>query len=132
MSCANPDGMYCLVDCNVLSNSVLSGFSALLCCAVLTTIKANGKVLAQEDTVELAVASERLIGTDGSDMDQTTSIMSQPQSAIFIEFEPVPKITPVNIPSAIPPIAFVITNTLVVSDKAVTAPVCYNLWVVET
>ncbi|KAJ2768563.1 galactokinase, partial [Coemansia nantahalensis] len=132
LGCAGPRGMQCLVDGTVPSSAGLSGSSALVCCAALATMKANGRVLPQPDVVAVAVASERYIGTNGGGMDQTISIMAQPHSAMFIEFDPALAVTPVPFPSTTPPIAFVIANTLVVSDKAVTAPVCYNLRVVET
>ncbi|KAJ2082983.1 galactokinase [Coemansia sp. RSA 988] len=132
VGCAKPYGMQCLIDSSVPASSGLSGSSALVCSALLATMKVNGKALSQRDIVEIAVACERLIGINGGGMDQTASIMSHPQSAMFIEFDPVLRVTPVKFPSTTPPIAFVIANTLVVSDKAVTASVCYNLRVVET
>ncbi|KAJ1867111.1 galactokinase, partial [Coemansia sp. RSA 990] len=127
IGCSEPRGMQCLMDGSVPSSAGLSSSSAFVCCAVLATMKVNGKLLSKRDVVATAVASERYIGTNGGGMDQTTSIMSQSQSAVFIEFDPVLQITPVKFPTTSPPIAFVIANTLVVSDKAVTAPVCYNL-----
>ncbi|KAJ2323095.1 galactokinase, partial [Coemansia sp. RSA 2702] len=132
IDCALPEGMQCLMDGSVPSSAGLSSSSAFVCCAALATMKVNGRLLSKRDVVATAVASERYIGTNGGGMDQTTSIMSQSQSAVFIEFDPKLEITPVKFPSTTPPIAFVIANTLVVSDKAVTAPVCYNLRVVET
>ncbi|KAJ2344602.1 galactokinase, partial [Coemansia sp. RSA 2618] len=132
IGCTSPKGMECLMDGSVPSSAGLSSSSAFVCCAALATMKVNGRMLSRKETVETAVASERYIGTNGGGMDQTTSIMSQSQSAVFVEFEPELKITPVKFPSTNSQIAFVIANTLVVSDKAVTAPVCYNLRVVET
>ncbi|KAJ2740882.1 galactokinase [Coemansia sp. BCRC 34301] len=129
---SNPVGMQCLMDGSVPISVGLSSSSAFVCCAVMATMKANGRMLSQERVVETSVASERYIGTNGGGMDQTTSIMSQPQSAAFIEFSPMLRVTPVRFPSTTPPIAFVIANTLVESDKAVTAPTNYNLRVVET
>ncbi|KAJ2554811.1 galactokinase [Coemansia sp. RSA 1933] len=132
IECRTPKGMQCLMDGNVPRCVGLSSSSALVCCAALATMKANNKLLSQEMVVEASVASERYIGTNGGGMDQTTSIMSQPHSASFIEFDPDLNVTPVKLPSTDPPLAFVIANTLVTSDKHVTAPVCYNLRVVET
>ncbi|KAJ2866216.1 galactokinase [Coemansia aciculifera] len=129
---SSPVGMQCLMDGSVPISVGLSSSSAFVCCAVMATMKANGKLLSQERVVETSVASERYIGTNGGGMDQTTSIMSQPQSAAFIEFSPMLRVTPVRFPNTTPPIAFVIANTMVESDKAVTAPTNYNLRVVET
>ncbi|KAJ2678115.1 galactokinase [Coemansia spiralis] len=132
IDCNAPKGMQCLMDGNVPRCVGLSSSSAVVCCAALATMEANNRLLSQENVVEASVASERYIGTNGGGMDQTASIMSQPHSASFIEFDPELSVTPVRIPSTEPPLAFVIANTLVAFDKAVTAPVYYNLRVVET
>ncbi|KAJ2899031.1 galactokinase [Coemansia aciculifera] len=128
----SPVGMQCLMDGSVPISVGLSSSSAFVCCAVMATMKANGRVLSQERVVETSVTSERYIGTNGGGMDQTTSIMSQPQSAAFIEFSPMLRVTPVKLPSTTPPIAFVIANTMVESDKVAMAATNYNLRVVET
>ncbi|KAJ2444360.1 galactokinase [Coemansia sp. RSA 2424] len=128
----SPVGMQCLMDGSVPISVGLSSSSAFVCCAVMVTMKANGRVLSQERVVETSVTSERYIGTNGGGMDQTASIMSQPQSAAFIEFSPMLRVTPVKFPSTTPPITFVIANTMVESEKAVAAPTNYNLRVVET
>ncbi|KAJ2004368.1 galactokinase, partial [Coemansia thaxteri] len=128
----NSVGMQCLMDGSVPISVGLSSSSAFVCCAVLATMKANGNVLPQEGVVEASVASERYIGTNGGGMDQTASIMSRAQSAAFIEFHPALRVTPVKLPDTSPPFTFVVANTMVASDKAVTAPVRYNLRVVET
>ncbi|KAJ2386459.1 galactokinase, partial [Coemansia sp. RSA 2559] len=132
IDCSAPQGMQCLLDGNVPRCVGLSSSSALVCCAALATMKANAKLLSQEMVVEASVASERYIGTNGGGMDQTASIMSQPNSASFIEFDPELNVTPVKIPSTDPPLVFVIANTLATFDKATTAPEYYNLRVVET
>lgn len=62
-------------------------------------------------------------------MDQAASVMSDPASALYITFYPELKASPVSLP---PGVVFVIANSLVVSDKAVTAKTNYNLRVVET
>ncbi|KAG0054745.1 galactokinase [Gryganskiella cystojenkinii] len=137
---ATPKGMKCLVSGTVPTGAGLSSSSAFVCCAVQATCKAQESILVQNNHAlpsahELAVISirsEQYVGTMGGGMDQACSILSKPKSALFIEFHPVLKVTPVFFPSTLPPIAFVIANTLVTSDKAVTAPVRYNLRVVET
>lgn len=62
-------------------------------------------------------------------MDQAASVVSNPSSALFISFFPKLAAEPVPLP---PGAALVIANSLVVSDKAVTAKTNYNLRVVET
>jgi galactokinase/N-acetylgalactosamine kinase len=62
-------------------------------------------------------------------MDQAASVMSDPASALYISFYPALKASPASLP---PGVVFVIANSLVISDKAVTAKTNYNLRVVET
>ncbi|KAF9429783.1 galactokinase [Entomortierella beljakovae] len=134
----SPKGMLCLMSGTVPTGAGLSSSSAFVCCAVNATVKAqeallpNGKMPSAHELSIISIRSERYVGTMGGGMDQACSILSQPKSALFIEFHPVLKVTPVHFPTTVPPIAFVIANTLVTSDKAVTAPVRYNLRVVET
>ncbi|KAF8980254.1 galactokinase, partial [Entomortierella lignicola] len=133
-----PKGMLCLMSGNVPTGAGLSSSSAFVCCAVNAIVKAQESLIEKEkypsahELAILSIRSERHVGTMGGGMDQACSILSQPKSALFIEFHPVLKVTPVQFPTTNPPIVFVIANTLVTSDKAVTAPVRYNLRVVET
>lgn len=62
-------------------------------------------------------------------MDQAASIMSLTSSALYITFYPTLSATPTPLPSNA---VFIIANSLVVSDKAITAKYNYNLRVVET
>ncbi|KAF9113245.1 galactokinase [Mortierella sp. AM989] len=138
LSIEQPKGMLCLMSGTVPTGAGLSSSSAFVCCAVIATVKAQeallggNKMPTAHDLSIISIRSERYVGTMGGGMDQACSILSQPKSALFIEFHPVLKVTPVHFPTTTPPIAFVIANTLVTSDKAVTAPVRYNLRVVET
>ncbi|KAG5457353.1 MAG: GHMP kinase [Olpidium bornovanus] len=65
-------------------------------------------------------------------MDQTVSICSIPNYALHVEFQPALRPTPIPLPVTEPPLVFVIADTLVVSNKLTSAPMCYNLRVVET
>ncbi|KAF9948544.1 galactokinase [Mortierella alpina] len=132
-----PKGMLCLMSGTVPTGAGLSSSSAFVCCAVNATTKAQesfltGRMPSAHELAVISIRSERYVGTMGGGMDQACSILSKPKSALFIEFHPVLKVTPVFFPTTLPPIAFVIADTLVTSDKAVTAPVRYNLRVVET
>lgn len=62
-------------------------------------------------------------------MDQAASIISNAASALYITFYPSLNAFPIPLP---PRSVFVCANSLVVSDKAVTAKRRYNLRVVET
>jgi galactokinase len=65
-------------------------------------------------------------------MDQSISIMGVANSALLIDFYPKLNATLVQLPKVTPSPVFVIANTLVTSDKHVTAPIHFNLRVVET
>lgn len=67
-------------------------------------------------------------------MDQAASVISTLNSALYISFYPTLSAEPIELPTerADPPAIFVIANSLVVSDKAVSAKTQYNLRVVET
>jgi galactokinase len=67
-------------------------------------------------------------------MDQAASVISTLNSALYITFFPKLSAQPIQLPTThtTPPAVFVIANSLVVSDKAVTAKTQYNLRVVET
>ncbi|ORX80530.1 galactokinase [Basidiobolus meristosporus CBS 931.73] len=127
-----PVGMFCLMDGSVPSGAGMSSSSALVCTSSIATMIANKKCLSKNDIVQIAIASERYVGTNGGGMDQTASIMSHADAATFIEFHPKFITTPVHFPATLPAISFVVANTMVVADKVVSAPVCYNLRVVET
>ncbi|KAI7818917.1 galactokinase gal [Gamsiella multidivaricata] len=134
-----PKGMLCLMSGTVPTGAGLSSSSAVVCCSVIATVKAQEPLLPQDkkspsahELAILSIRSEGYVGAMVGGMDQACSILSKPNSALFIEFHPVLKVTPVHFPKTLPPIAFVIADTLVTSNKAVTAPVCYNLRVVET
>ncbi len=62
-------------------------------------------------------------------MDQAASVISDPSSALYISFYHALAAFPVPLP---PKSVFVCANSLVISDKAVTAKHRYNLRVVET
>ena len=62
-------------------------------------------------------------------MDQAASIMSDPSSALYISFYPSLSSSAVPLPSGA---VFVCANSLVVSDKVLSAKHGYNLRVVET
>ena len=67
-------------------------------------------------------------------MDQAASVISTLNSALYISFYPALSAQPIELPTerTDPPAVFVIANSLVVSDKAVSAKTQYNLRVVET
>ncbi|KAI8322049.1 Galactokinase [Martensiomyces pterosporus] len=125
-------GFDALLDGTVPTGSGLSSSAAFVCATQLAVQRINRFDLTQTELASVAASSERYVGVNSGGMDQTASIMGQQGSALFIEFHPGLKATPVKLPRVDPSLAFVIANTLVVADKHVSAPVCYNLRVVET
>ncbi|KAJ2722888.1 galactokinase [Coemansia sp. Benny D115] len=121
-----------LMDGTVPAGGGLSSSAAFVCATELAVQRVNGVDLSRSELARIAASAEKHVGVNSGGMDQTASIMGQQGSALFIEFHPELRATPVKFPQVTPPLAFVIANTLVVSDKHVTAPVCYNLRVVET
>ena len=65
-------------------------------------------------------------------MDQSASILSNPGAALYISFYPSLNAVPAPFPKTIPPAAFVIANSLAVSNKAETGKFRYNPRIVET
>ncbi|KAJ2866215.1 galactokinase [Coemansia aciculifera] len=125
-------GFDALLDGTVPAGGGLSSSAAFVCATQLAVQRIEGLSLTQAELASAAAQAERHVGVNAGGMDQAVSIMGQQDSALFIEFHPTLKATPVRLPEADPPFAFVIANTLVVSNKHTTAPTNYNLRVVET
>jgi galactokinase len=124
--------MLVLVDGNVPPGGGLSSSSAFVCAALLACALAGGAPRVDKRAlVELAIVSERAVGVNGGGMDQSASVFSERGSATLVSFVPALGATPVPFPDVEPPLAFVVANSFVAADKHVTAPVCYNLRVVE-
>lgn len=64
-------------------------------------------------------------------MDQSASVFSLRGSALFVSFKPSLTATPISFPETDSELTFVIAQSFVAADKHVTAPICYNLRVVE-
>jgi len=122
-------GYDALVDGTVPIGAGLSSSSSLVCAATLATIEAlnkNQEATANE-LAELCSKSEHFVGVFGGGMDQAISFLGERDKAALIEFNPL-KALDVFLPSGA---TFVITNSLVESNKYVTAATCYNMRVVE-
>ncbi|KAM3925568.1 N-acetylgalactosamine kinase [Leptodactylus fuscus] len=120
-----PKGMNCLVDGTIPPSSGLSSSSALVCCAGLATLNANGKSLSKAELAETCAKCERYIGTEGGGMDQSISFLAEEGTAKLIEFGPL-KATDVRLPQGA---VFVIASSCVEMNKAATAH--FNIRVVE-
>lgn len=64
-------------------------------------------------------------------MDQAASVFSLRGSALYVTFKPSLDFTNIEFPQTDPELTFVTAQSFVAADKHVTAPVCYNLRVVE-
>ncbi|KAI9675550.1 MAG: galactokinase [Bathelium mastoideum] len=125
-------GMDVLVDGTVPSGGGLSSSAAFVCTSALAVMKANGEeVVDKTELTELAIVSERAVGVNSGGMDQSASVFPVRGSALYVSFKPSLTAKNVTIPNTDPEITFVIAQSFVVSNKQVTAPVCYNLRVVE-
>lgn len=64
-------------------------------------------------------------------MDQAASVFSLRGTALYVSFKPTLGYTTIEFPHTDPELTFVTAQSFVAADKHVTAPVCYNLRVVE-
>ncbi|KAK5169495.1 galactokinase [Saxophila tyrrhenica] len=125
-------GMDILADGTVPSGGGLSSSAAFVCASALAVMKANGvEKVDKKELVEIAIVSERAVGVNSGGMDQSASVFPLEGSALYVSF--VPELSAKNIafPEMKSPLTFVIAQSFVAADKHVTAPVCYNLRVVE-
>ncbi|TKA77401.1 hypothetical protein B0A49_04748 [Cryomyces minteri] len=125
-------GMDILVDGTVPSGGGLSSSAAFVCASALAVMKANGDdKVDKKELVELAVVSERNVGVNSGGMDQAASVFSLRGSALYVSFKPTLSAKAIEFPPTKPELTFVVAQSFVAADKHVTAPVCYNLRVVE-
>ncbi|TPX57610.1 galactokinase [Powellomyces hirtus] len=127
-----PVSFYAMVDGTVPAGAGVSSSSAFVCCSALATLHANGGKLNKGALTNAAIQGERYAGVQCGGMDQSISIMAPVGSPLIIHFTPTLSAERIVFPESKSTPVFVIANTLVVADKHVTAPIHYNLRVVET
>ncbi|KAI8842736.1 ribosomal protein S5 domain 2-type protein [Chytriomyces cf. hyalinus JEL632] len=127
-----PPHLDIMIDGNVPAGAGLSSSSAFVCASALSVAYACGVTPNKRDLTETAIRAERYSGVQTGGMDQSISIMATPSSALLIDFYPSLNATPVLIPPHTRPYKFVVANSLVTSEKHVTAARNYNLRVLET
>ncbi|KAK8192649.1 galactokinase [Zalaria obscura] len=124
--------MSILVDGTIPSGGGLSSSAAFVCASALAVMKAYGtSSVDKKELVELAIVSERSVGVNSGGMDQSASVFSLRGSALYVSFLPELSARAISFPKTHTPLTFVIAQSFVAADKHVTAPVCYNLRVVE-
>ena len=126
-----PRSMEVLLDGNVPAGGGLSSSAAFVCASALAVMKANGHDVSKQDLLDLAIVSERSVGVYSGGMDQAASIFSERGFLLYCRFFPKFSEEHVPVPKADPDVTFLVAQSLVTSDKAVTAPKHYNLRVVE-
>ncbi|KAI6833107.1 Galactokinase [Hortaea werneckii] len=125
-------GMDVVADGNVPSGGGLSSSAAFTCTSALAVMRANGvEKVDKKQLCEVAIVSERSVGVNSGGMDQAASVFPHRGNALYVSF--VPELSAKNIafPEMKSPLVFVIAQSFVAADKHITAPVCYNLRVVE-
>ncbi|KIX03295.1 galactokinase [Rhinocladiella mackenziei CBS 650.93] len=124
-------GMELLIDGNVPAGGGLSSSAALVCASALAVMVANNYDISKEDLLDLCIVSERAVGVFSGGMDQAASIFSERGYLLYCHFFPTFGAEHVLMPASDPEVTFLVAQSFVTSDKAVTAPIHYNLRVVE-
>lgn len=139
--------MQVLVDGNIPPGGGLSSSAAFVCASALAVMEAHKYQATQNELLELAIVSERLVGVhsgglvvnpgqmaffaNSRSMDQAASVLSKPGAALHVSFYPKTSFEHISFPTSEPHIVFLIAQSFVTADKHVTAPKHYNLRVVE-
>ncbi|BGP38973.1 galactokinase [Rhodotorula kratochvilovae] len=132
-----PKRVLVLVDGTVPEGSGLSSSSAMTTASAIAVLEILGRregedQVGRKDLTNVAIESERLVGVNSGGMDQSASVFSRSKHLLHVEFIPHLEARAIPLPKTDPPFSFVIANTLVKSEKKVTAKFQYNLRVVET
>ena len=124
--------MKILINGTVPTGSGLSSSAAMVVSSLISSLLSYNTpmTLSKRKIVELAMISERNVGVNSGGMDQAASVFGEKEKAVFVEFAPELRGTTVKFP--VDDVVFVIGNSLVNADKHDTAPLNYNLRVVET
>lgn len=126
-----PKSMDVMIDGNVPAGGGLSSSAAFVCASALAVMAANDTEVSKQDLLDLSVVSERSVGVYSGGMDQAASIFSEKDFLLYCRFFPEFSAENVPVPHADPDITFLIAQSFVTSDKAVSAARHYNLRVVE-
>lgn len=125
------NGLELLIDGNVPAGGGLSSSAAFVCASALAVMAANNHQISKQDLLDLCIVSERGVGVFSGGMDQAASIFSERGYLLYCTFFPKFSAEHVAVPTSDPEVTFLIAQSFITSDKAVTAPIHYNLRVVE-
>ncbi|GAA5825741.1 hypothetical protein JCM10212_004006, partial [Sporobolomyces blumeae] len=131
-----PERVLVLVHGTVPEGSGLSSSSAMTTASAIAVLEVVGRrdgteFVCRRDVTNVAIDSERLVGVNSGGMDQSASVFSLSQHLLHIEFLPQLEARAIPLPKTKPAFSFVVANTLVTSNKKLTAKFQYNLRVVE-
>lgn len=126
-------GLNLTFDGTVPTGGGLSSSAAFCVCSTLAILKANGiNEIPKEDLTKITVVSEHYVGVNTGGMDQCASIYGEKSKALLINFRPKLIGVPFEFPVIKPnDMVFLISNSLFEANKHETAPINYNLRVVE-
>lgn len=119
------------MDGNVPAGGGLSSSAAFVCASALAVMAANDKQVSKQDLLDLSIVSERAVGVYSGGMDQAASVFSEAGQLLYCKFFPQFSAEYVPVPLSDPEVTFLIAQSFVTSDKAVSAARHYNLRVVE-
>ncbi|KAJ9654919.1 galactokinase [Neophaeococcomyces mojaviensis] len=126
-----PKSMDVMIDGNVPAGGGLSSSAAFVCASALAVMAANDYDVSKQDLLDLCIVSERSVGVYSGGMDQAASIFSEKGYLLYCRFFPEFSAEHVPVPAADPEVTFLIAQSFITSDKALTAARHYNLRVVE-
>ncbi|GAA6008827.1 hypothetical protein JCM11491_003797 [Sporobolomyces phaffii] len=131
-----PERVLVMVHGTVPEGSGLSSSSAMTTASAMAVLDILGRrdgmdFVCRRDVTNVAIEGERLVGVNSGGMDQSASVFSLSQHLLHIEFMPQLEARAIPLPKTDPGFSFVIANTLVRSNKKLTAKFQYNLRVVE-
>lgn len=125
-------GLNLCFDGTVPTGGGLSSSAAFCVASTLAVLRANGiHEISKSDLTQITVVSEHYVGVNNGGMDQCASIYGENSKALFILFRPKLIGVPFQFPKLHDDLVFLITNSLMVSNKHETAPIYYNLRVIE-
>lgn len=129
-------GMNVFCQGDVPVGSGLGSSSAIICAVTLGVISSNmGRdyQVPKADLLRITAVAEHYLGVNNGGMDQATSIYGEVGHALFVEFKPELKATPIEFPKMSEnwEIEFIVADSLIESNKYDTASTNYNLRVVE-
>jgi len=125
------NGLELLIDGNVPAGGGLSSSAAFVCASALAVMASNDYPISKQDLLDLCIVSERAVGVFSGGMDQAASIFSERGYLLYCTFFPKFSAEHVPVPTSDPEVTFLIAQSFITSDKAVTAQIHYNLRVVE-